>query len=186
MKILPFIGREREIQLLQSVQEKSNKSRITALYGRRRVGKTRLVKEAFKKFNLFVFEGLEGEGSDAQKGHFLKILSRYSGSRAHNLARTKDWADILILLAEFIGKKKCVILLDEFQWMAAGRTELVSKLKYVWDNYFAEKGAVHLILCGSISSFLVKKVIKSKALYGRIEQIIELKPLSFQAVRKYH
>ncbi len=156
---------------------------MTAIHGRRRIGKTRLVTEAYRDFSLLHFEGLEGSSSAEQRKHFLKTLHRHTGLKAHQLASSEDWEDILILLAEHVSTKPCVICLDEFQWMAAGRSELVSKLKFVWDNYLGESKHVHLILCGSVSSFLVKKVIRSRALYGRIDEIIDLGPLGFSEVR---
>ena len=183
MSIQPFIGRQEELAKLREFIKDDGGARMTALFGRRRVGKTRLVKEAFKDVSLYHFEGIEGQHSEEQRKHFIKTLYRHTSKEAHRLARSDDWEDLLILLAEHIGQEKCVVFFDEFQWMAANRTQLIGKLKYVWDNYFAEKSNVHLILCGSVSSFIVKKVVRSKALYGRIDNIIELEALSFPEVR---
>ena len=76
-----------------------------------------------------------------------------------------------------------MVFLDEFQWLAAERNDLISELKFVWDNYFAKNNNVHLILCGSISSFIVKRVARSKAFYGRIDLQIHLKPLNLKEVQ---
>ncbi|MFC1585889.1 ATP-binding protein [Fibrobacterota bacterium] len=184
MSTFKFVGREKELSLLR---ESSNQAgpQLTALYGRRRVGKTRLVKEACKDKKVYRFEGLEGINSSGQKAHFLKQLSSSSNIKNLNLISPRtDWTDLLVLLAEHVKGNPCVIFFDEFQWMAAGRNELVSKLKYVWDNYFIAGSRVHMILCGSVSSFLVKKVIRSKALFGRIDNIIHLQPLPFPTVKK--
>ncbi|MFC1572341.1 ATP-binding protein [Candidatus Eisenbacteria bacterium] len=178
-----FVGRRPQLQLLQAIRYDTPEAHLTAIYGRRRIGKTRLVKEAYKNADLLHFEGLEGVGSREQKRHFLKTLSRHSGKQAHQLASMADWEDLLVLLAEYVAERPCVIFFDEFQWMAAERSDLIGKLKYVWDNYFKEAGHVHLILCGSVSSFLVKKVIRSRALYGRIDNIIHLGPLEFADAR---
>jgi AAA+ ATPase superfamily predicted ATPase len=181
-----FIGRESELKTLKGFIDTPSRSYITAIYGRRRIGKTRLVKEAYPKSMTIAFEGLEGAGSAEQKKHFIKTLYSYSGKKEHSMVSSSDWTDLLILLRDYVAslKRPVVVFFDEFQWMAAGRTELVGKLKYVWDNFFLEIGGVHLILCGSISSFLVKKVIRSKALYGRVDKIIQLGPLSFSEVRR--
>jgi hypothetical protein len=72
--------------------------------------------------------------------------------------------------------KKTIIFFDELQWMAAGRTKLVSFLKYYWDNHWKDKHVL-LILCGSVASFMTGKVLKSNALYGRINLEILLKGL---------
>ena len=180
-----FIGRESELKALREFVDNPTRSYITAIYGRRRIGKTRLVKEAYPKSMIIGFEGLEGAGSAEQRKHFLKTLYFYSGKKEHSMVASSNWTDLLILLADYVAsiKRPIVVFFDEFQWMAAGRAELVSKLKYVWDNFFSQTAGVHLILCGSISSFLVKKVIRSKALYGRVDKIIQLGPLNFSEVR---
>jgi hypothetical protein len=68
--------------------------------------------------------------------------------------------------------------------MAAGRNDLVSKLKSVWDNHLALRNRVHLILCGSVSSFLVRKVVQSRALYGRVDDVLNLAPLTLPETRE--
>lgn len=178
-----FIGRARELQLLRSFLESPSRSRLTAIYGRRRIGKTRLVEEACAGARLLMFEGLEGASSAEQRKHFRNTLYRHTKQEAHRVASASDWTDLLILLFQYAGTEPCVIFLDELQWLAAERTELVSKLKHVWDSFVSDEARIHLILCGSVSSFLVKKVIRSRALYGRIDQIIDLGPLEFPAVR---
>jgi len=128
------------------------------------------------------FEGLEGERSAEQRKHFRNELYRQTREEAHRVAAASEWTDLLILLAEAVGDEPTVVFFDEFQWMAAGRQELVSKLKYVWDRHLAHRGPVHLVLCGSVSSFLVRKVVRSRALYGRIDRVIDLGPLAFPDV----
>jgi uncharacterized protein len=187
MSQTPFVGRIPQLSILQRASNNRTRSSITAVYGRRRIGKTRLIMEASRKSPILHFEGIEGASSAEQRRHFLKTLARHSGMRAHQIATSGDWEDLLILLAEFTASqpvdKKQIIFFDEFQWMAAGRNELVGKLKFVWDNYLEQHCNVHLILCGSVSSFLVKKVIRSKAFYGRIDQVINLGPLNFSEVK---
>jgi len=178
---MKFLGRQRELALLRDWNERWDRSFLTVLYGRRRVGKTRLVREAFAEAELLTFEGIEGETSVVQKRSFLERLAELSGRSILATARTGSWREILIALSDFIveryGDRPVVVLFDEFQWMACGRTSLVSNLKYVWDNYLGRRGRVHLILCGSICSFLVRQVMRSKALYGRVDLEIALKPL---------
>jgi len=180
---MKFLARDNEIGLLRQVAPGSGRSKLTVLYGRRRVGKTRLVEEAFKNARLLQFEGLEGGGTAAQQQHFLETLAQISGLQAHRAARSRNWKEILMLLSEYLGSEPSVVLLDEFQWMAAERTQLVSYLKYVWDNFFAKRNRVHLILCGSVGSFIVKKVIRSRALYGRTDLELQLAPLRLPEIK---
>jgi uncharacterized protein len=172
-----FVGRENYIDILLKQNAKSN-STITALYGRRRIGKTSLVEHVFKSHRLLKFEGIENASEQEQRHHFAETLYRYSGQQAHTLLDTSNWTKLLIALSAYISDKPTVVFFDEYQWMSTERTKLTSFLKFVWDNYFTKENHVHLIICGSISSFIVKKVIQSKALYGRIDAFIELKELS--------
>ncbi len=185
---MDFLGRARELALLRNWVNESQTSYLTVLYGRRRIGKTRLVEEAFQDTELLKFEGLEGQSTREQQRNFLTRLAELSGKREHELMRTSSWRDILIVLSQYLSEtakhKPTVVLLDEFQWMANGRTPLVSDLKYVWDNYFLKENRTHLILCGSIGSFLVKKVIHSKALYGRIKLEMNLKQLKLPEIKE--
>jgi len=90
------------------------------------------------------------------------------------------WHQVFQYLTDKIIKKprrkKLILFFDEIQWMASGRSKLISILKFFWDNYWKEKN-VMLVLCGSIASFMVKNVIRSKALYGRINEEILLRGL---------
>ena len=175
-----FVGREAELSELRNW---SGESRISAIYGRRRIGKTRLVEEACRDARFIKFEGLEAQSSPNQRRHFRDTLARLSGNHLHTMLNTSHWEDLLIALSEYLGKAPTVVLFDEFQWMAAERNELVSTLKFVWDNYFLCKNNVHLIICGSVSSFIVKNVVRSKALFGRINLQINLGPLRLREVR---
>lgn len=179
-----FIGRKAEMERLQTAWNQ-RESKLTVIYGRRRVGKTRLIEEAFHSQKLIIFEGLEGQPSAAQQKTFLEQLAKISGQKSYEQFQASNWIDILILLSNYLGRQKTIVLFDEFQWMASERKELVSHLKYCWDNYFTKKNNIHLILCGSISSFLVRKVIQSKALYGRVDLEMHLKSLAIQEMKNF-
>jgi uncharacterized protein len=75
-----------------------------------------------------------------------------------------------------LPEKKLILVLDEIQWLAAGRKTLIAMIKYYWDNFWKGKN-IKLILCGSIASFMVENIIRSNALYGRIDLEILLKGL---------
>ena len=172
---MEFIGRENELELLRDWNKKSSK--LTVIYGRRRVGKTRLVEEYTKNETIYKFEGIEGQNKKNQQKAFLSQLSLQCNAPGLRELSPQNWNGLLLLLSNLIGPDPCVIFFDEFQWMAGDRNELVSYLKFSWDNIFTQKNKVHLILCGSVSSFMVKNVLKSKALYGRVETEIHLRPL---------
>jgi AAA+ ATPase superfamily predicted ATPase len=175
---MTFKGRERELALLREHNWRGRAS-LVALYGRRRVGKTALVEKAFERDRLWKFEGLEGASAKKQIGHFLLTLSHYV--QDPSLARRRDvrtWEQALLLLSEKMGRDPCVVFFDEFQWMAGMRHSLVSIFKWAWDNSFSKKDKCRFILCGSVSSFIVNHVVKSTALYGRVDVELNLRPFS--------
>jgi len=96
----------------------------------------------------------------------------------------REWEPLLSILSRKIGLNPCIIVFDEFQWISGERSNLIGHLKYAWDNLFLKNNCVHLILCGSVSSFMVKKVIRSKALYGRIDSELALHPLKLPEIIK--
>ncbi len=176
-----FFGRDKELQLLDD-KYTSPKSELAVIYGRRRIGKTSLIRHFINgKSNVLTFEGIEGEHSAYQINQFAeKVISHTKDSYLESTSLS-TWDSAFSYLTEKIinnkrRKKKFILFFDEIQWMAAGRGRLISIVKYFWDNFWKNEN-VMLILCGSIASFVVKKIINSKALYGRISTEILLQGL---------
>ncbi len=168
-----FVGRKAELKVLQD-SFKTGKSELVVIYGRRRIGKSSLVARFAKgKSGFLGFEGIEGERTLEQIKHFSERLRKQTNDPLLKNVAFKSWEDVFSYLTERILKartnrsEKMILFFDELSWMASGRTKLIGLLKYFWDNHWKEQ-QVMLILCGSIATFMVKKVIKSKALYGRI------------------
>jgi AAA+ ATPase superfamily predicted ATPase len=187
---MDFLGRDHELEILREELrhgERGEKACLSVLYGRRRIGKTRLVEEAYRGHALLKFEGLERQPTREQQRIFLERLAELSGRPEVRLLKTSSWTEILMALAGYLSQRypdRAVgVFFDEFPWMAAGRTKLVSDLKYVWDNYLSKNKRIHLILCGSTGSFLLKEVVRSQALYGRVGREIHLKPLELPEIR---
>jgi AAA+ ATPase superfamily predicted ATPase len=184
-----LIGRESEIALLTD-KYLTNKSELVVLYGRRRVGKSSLIQEfsarrGSKAISLY-FEGLERQRTSSQIAHFAKQLKNQINDPLLQIANFTDWHSIFDFLSRYFEqqKSKTIITLDEFQWLAANQSRLVALIKFYWDNHW-KKQNVMLILCGSIASFMVKKVLRSKALYGRFTLQINLKKLSPSDARDF-
>lgn len=180
-----FVGREYELGLLKE-QEKMSRPSLIIVYGRRRVGKTRLITQFYKDEELWRFDGVENEGKQVQIKNILERLSKYTGDSLYRSAKCDDWLELLKIMDRAIsssrGKYKKCIFLDEFQYTATRHTELVSALKWAWDNMWKDKLGFTLVLCGSVASFMIQKVVMSSALYGRTTLEICLKPLSIPEV----
>ena len=176
-----FVGRKKELSLLEE-SYLSSKSEIFTVYGRRRIGKSTLIEIfARQKPNFFSFEGIEGQNSSFQIKHFTEMLKKQLQDPLLSSIQFQSWDAVFTYVSERLMTKtrpneKIIFFLDEIQWMAAGRSSFISLLKYYWDNYW-KKSNVLMILCGSIASFMVNKVVHSKALYGRIDHEILLKGL---------
>lgn len=185
---MKFIGRNYECGLLKEQWEKDG-ANLIAIYGRRRIGKTRLVEEFYKDKKLWKFDGLERQPKHRQIRSFLSSLTMHTKNPLLETAACKDWLDVFKLLDRAISgsphKYRMTLFLDELPYMANRRVEMISDLKWAWDNLWSKKAGFTLVLCGSVASFMVDSVINSGALYGRINLEICLKPLSLSECHEF-
>src|SRR5207253_10040343 len=119
--------------------------------GRRRIGKSRLVKEfaLSTKAKYYRFSGLAPEpkiSAQDQRNEFCLQLCQQTGLPELML---DDWTKCFTLLAEKVKAGRIIILLDEITWMATDDPTFLSKLKNAWDLYFSQNSKLMLILCGS-------------------------------------
>ena len=156
-----------------------SKPQIGVIYGRRRIGKTQLIERVLRNRKKLWFDGIENQSKANQIESCLHQLRRQVPDQFRE-DNPKSWAEVFYLLYEIVRdrKERVVIVFDEFQWMANYRVEIVSELKLAWDRYFSKLKNVHFILCGSIASFMSEKVIRSRALYGRTNLMMDLRPFS--------
>ncbi len=172
-----FIGRDNYTKKLNNLW-KQRKSRLISIYGRRRVGKTALIKDFSRDKKAYLFEAIEGEETKTQVKHFLHQLSLMTGETHIRDLDYQDWAPVFDLLSQKIFQEKSLVLcFDELSWMAASRSRLIGYLKFYWDNKWQDHPHLMVILCGSVASWMVKNVVRSKALYGRISENILVEPL---------
>jgi hypothetical protein len=169
-----FIGRHHELSLLRRAIE-SNRAELIVLYGRRRIGKSELLRQAARSSpNALIFEALQGGSSKQQIAHFLHQLSAQTGLPS---LQAQDWHAAFDLLTTQIRTGRHYLVFDEFPWMACGRHELVSLLKFYWDNHWKQNTGLTLALCGSVANFMVRHIIYSQALHNRKTLEIDLQPL---------
>lgn len=177
-----FVGREGELAQLARFLSRKQAS-VAVVYGRRRIGKSCLIREALGEAPALHFEGLENRPKREQIQAFLMQLSHQTGDGVGGKA-PRTWREAFLLLEPVLKRQPACVVLDEFQWMANYRSEIVSDLKLVWDQYLSRIPGVSLILCGSIASFMTTKVIRSSALYGRTDTVIHLKEFQFSETRR--
>ncbi len=158
-----FYGRDHELKLIKTAID-SPRAELGIVYGRRRVGKSALLTERGIRKGDLHFEALQKLSTNKQIGHFTDQLARQT--RMPRILAL-NWKDAFDALTLHIRKGRRYVVLDEFPWMASGRTELVSLLKYYWDNEWKKNPGLTLVLCGSVTSFMLKHLVHSTALHNR-------------------
>jgi uncharacterized protein len=174
-------GREIESKIIQDAI-KSKKAELGVIFGRRRIGKSALLKSLMKTEESLYFEGIKGLPLQKQIDHFLAQLAAQTGGLQ---VRAQNWTEAFEALTVHISTKKIYVVLDEFPWMASERKELVAILKYFWDNKWKSNHRLTMVLCGSVASFMVKHVVHSEALHNRKTFEIGLEPLPINESKKF-
>jgi uncharacterized protein len=188
-----FIGREFEISRLNEITS-LNEASFIIVYGRRRVGKTELIEQYFKKQHILKFEGIEilnnknSAGRYATKMQILqcqKRLAKYLESPLIEKINCTQWTDFFELLSETVSKKKVVLYFEEIQWLSEYKSSFFSELKPFWDDQWRTNKNLTLILCGSSPSFIMQQLISNKALYSRAKEEIHLKPFNLMEIKAF-
>lgn len=173
-------GRNTEIAVLREALE-TDGGEMVAIVGRRRVGKTYLVKEVYKNHIVFEQTGIRG----ATKAEQLRTFSDKLELAGHVATRpVQSWLDaffeLRLYLTKVLGetKEKKVIFFDELPWLAVPEKKFLNFLGYFW-NDFAERENLVVVLCGSASSWLINKVINDPGgLHNRITRYLHLRPFT--------
>lgn len=179
-----IIGREKEISILRSALTEEY-SQFIAVYGRRRVGKTFLIREAYDYSFDFQFTGGAKLSSKKQLSRFRTALQDHGQKDTPLLS---SWENAFSELKRFItglpaGRK--VIFLDELPWMDAPRSGFLSELESFWNGWASARKDLVFVVCGSSTSWMVKKIIKNKGgLHDRLNHRIALKPFSLGLCEK--
>jgi AAA+ ATPase superfamily predicted ATPase len=171
-----FIGRKRELRMLEELFKKKSAS-LVIIRGRRRIGKSRLAQEFANTTPHYVFSGLPPTShisAHDQREEFARQLQR---EMKIPLPRAEDWGDLFWHLAQQTQKGKVVLVLDEISWMGSKDHTFLGKLKTAWDLYFKNNPQLILILCGSISSWIEDNILSSTGFLGRISLDIILEEL---------
>ncbi|GHV31175.1 hypothetical protein FACS1894177_05150 [Bacteroidia bacterium] len=150
-----IIGRKLETNKLQELY-KSNKPEFVAVYGRRRVGKTFLVREVLEKEFVFDLAGLAKGSLNEQLMNFHFTLKRLSDNE---FSVPKSWLEAfeqLIVLLQNSTKKRKVVFIDEISWLDTHKSGFLTALEHFWNGWACSKRDIMLIVCGSATSWIVK------------------------------
>ena len=180
-----IIGREYEQKLMQGYID-SNKAELIAVYGRRRVGKTYLVKSIFNNKFDFAFTGLFEVTRAVHLAQFKKYLEKYSGQK---VKRPKDWFEAFDALRNYLDmlkKDKIIVFLDEIPWMDTPKSNFLAAFSQFWNDWASTKKNLKLFVCGSATTWMLSKFIGDKGgIYGRVCRPIWLAPFSLAETEQF-
>lgn len=183
------IGRSEELELLDGILNAKD-AQLVALYGRRRIGKTYLIREFFQdKGVYFEVTGLKDATMSQQLENFTENFSKNFFNHLP-LQVPKNWKKAFHLLTKQIKERatqqKVIVFLDELPWLATKRSMLMQTLDYFWNTEWSLIPNLRLILCGSAASWMLDNLINAKGgLHNRISKTILLKPFNLKQTKQF-
>jgi hypothetical protein len=183
-----MVGRILEINRLNESLH-SETSELIAVYGRRRIGKTYLIRNVCDKYIKFEVTALYKASLEQQLGVFFKeLISRSDRFKSEDLP--ENWEQAFELLKLYLnslkGKSKKVIFIDEFPWFDTHKADFIKYFGHFWNSYCEKRKDLVLIVCGSAASYMIKNIISNKgSLHARLSYSLRLMPFSLHETKLY-
>lgn len=185
-----IVGRQAEIETLSKILH-SEEAEFLAIYGRRRIGKTYLIRQYFRQANCTFFE-VTGKRKGSLKAQLATFKSAFEKVflRGYEIAPLQSWQRAFDMLTDTLKKtskhEKIILFFDELPWLVTRRSQLMQTLDHVWNTEWSELPNVKLIVCGSAASWMLKHFIYTKGgLHNRITARINLRAFTLQEVKNY-
>src|SRR5574344_1329924 len=179
-----IIGRKNEIERLKKYIA-SDRSEFVAIYGRRRVGKTFLIKELLEGQFTFRMTGKENARMADQLLNFSYAMEDFFGEET----LPKNWTEAFRMLSKAIEKMKegtKIIFIDELPWLDTQKSKFISALEDFWNNWAYYRSDIKLIVCGSATSWMLNKIIDARGgLHNRVTHKIPVSPFTLQETEQY-
>lgn len=173
-----IIARKKEQEILRNAYDDS-RSRFIAVYGRRRVGKTFLIRETFENEILFAHAGLATGGMGKQIESFCESIELSGMEVAESPTNWMQAFKLLKLLILNSKRDRKVIFIDELSWMDTRNCDLMAAMESFWNGWASARKDIVLIVCASATSWMLDKVIHNKGgLYNRLTDQIALEPFT--------
>lgn len=186
----PLFARDFEQETFKKLLH-SKKAEFIAIYGRRRIGKTYLVRTFFEKANCVYLEftGQYQAPTSTQLENFSEKLAKYFHNGAKLLPPTsykEAFKDLTKHIEPIVKKKKVLIFLDELPWFATPKSGLVSSLDYIWNTEWSRFTNLKLVVCGSAASWMLKNIVYAKGgLHNRLTHQMWLRPFYLRETKNY-
>ena len=180
-----LLGREKEQKRLLSLMD-SVDSEFVAVYGRRRVGKTYLVRQTYAGKFAFEHTGLPDTPKAGQLAELRLSLLRCGMKEVPKL---RDWSEAFFHLGRFLStlrQRKKVVFIDELPWMDTAGSHFVGALDHFWNGWASARNDIILIVCGSATSWIISKIVRNYGgLHNRLTGQIYLRPFTLRECEKY-
>lgn len=180
-----IVGRKAELDILHNVMQ-DDYSHFVAVYGRRRIGKTFLIREAFNYRFTFQHSGLSEGGLKEQLFAFAASIKDAGGKPEKT---RKNWLEAFEDLKDVIrdsSEKKKIIFIDELSWMDTQNSDLMVALENFWNGWASARKDVVLVVCASATSWMLSKVVHNKGgLYNRLTEQLHLESFSLAECEEY-
>ncbi len=187
---MKIIGRKNEILELER-REKTKKSELVCVYGRRRVGKTYLIEQTFAKYFAFRATGVEGGNKTAQLESFYQRLKETGDA---SKKRPKNWFEAFSRLERILGQDdvicsvhgKRIVFFDEFPWFVTAKSDFLMAFGEFWNRCGTANNNLLFIICGSATSWIIQNILEDTgSLYDRVTCQIFLKPFSLKETEQF-
>lgn len=183
-----LIGRELEKKLLKDAMD-SGAPELIALFGRRRVGKTFLIRQYLGKDLSFEFVGTRDAKLEEQLDNFHKALGKAAGNDKL-YQKPATWADAFDLLSHFLTPKlaagRSVVFLDEFPWLSTHKSSFLPAFDHWWNSWGTKQASLVVVICGSAASWMIQNVVNNKGgLHNRITRKIRLLPFNLKETEDF-
>lgn len=182
-----IVGRQQQIIQLKEALT-SNKPEMVAVIGRRRVGKTFLIRNVYEANISFELTGVQHATSKEQILVFLAQLSKHFPLFPIK-EKPKSWIEAFVMLSQAIEKQefteKKVIFIDELPWLGTKRSDFLKGLSWFW-NSWATKQNIVVVICGSAASWMIEKVINDRGgLHNRVTKLVYLYPFTLSETEEF-
>ncbi len=180
-----MIGRIKEQKALLAAFA-SNESEFVVVFGRRRVGKTYLVRETFQDSFTFQHTGIKTGAASIQLSRFRQSLVEYG---YHSCPELRNWFDAFDSLKKVIlraNDKRKVVFIDEIPWLGRSDPHFISALENFWNGWASARKDIMLVVCGSATSWVLEKLVHNRdGLHNRVTGRIRLDPFTLSECEEY-
>lgn len=172
------IGRKDELEILTAAL-KSSRPEFIVVYGRRRIGKTYLIREVYKNHIVFEISGIYKASFKQQLRNFDLTLETHKFSGQKSSGWVEAFHKLGQYLNQFKSQKKKVIFIDEFPWLDTHRSNFLGAFDNFWNSYASKRNDLLIVICGSAASYMIKHIVRNKGgLHNRLTQQVQLSPFN--------